>query len=353
MSNVGRTGKYQQRAIQLFDAISRESTQYCEKSVRDVLINARTEGAQLGFRYILGVLKEDNPRLYKEYTMNARPTTDDPLEKAIYQCLEFVTNSNVANVFVVKHGKDFVWLSSGKNHFYWFDGTIWRLQKDLHVAWNLLVSSLSESFEKAKLEAQSTLDVADNSKENLMTKYRDNAIVVLGHLGDTVKTRQILAQVAMRLSNPGIVDRLDKNRDLLCFSDKVVDLRTREVRDGHHEDFLTISTGYPYPASNMSTLPDIFEYFRRVLPDEAEREYFLDQQAQRLSGHLHGQTFHIYTGVRIECEIVDVPVPVEARVGGKYYQTLPVQVITSKRSAPGQATPELARVGKLSSSRLC
>ena len=344
MTNVGRTGKYTKKAKDLFDEISRESTEYCERSVREVIDNARGDGHQLGFRYILGVLKEDNPRLYKEYTMDARPTTNDPLEKAIYQCLEFTTVSNIANVFVVKHGKDFVWVSGKNMHYYWFDGTFWKLQKELHVAWNLLTSSLSQSFEKAKLEAQSTLDVADNSKENLMTKYRDNALVVLGHLGDTVKKRQILAEIAMRLSNPSVVDNMDKNRNLLCFTNKVVDLRTKEVRDGRHEDYLTISTGYQYPTSDLSTLPDILEYFKRVLPDDAERDYFLDQQAQRLSGHLHGQTFHLYTGSGSNGKSLTFQSLLKL-VWGKYYQTLPVQVITSKRSAPGQATPELARVG--------
>jgi phage/plasmid-associated DNA primase len=343
MTNVGRTGKYVKKARDLFDEISKESTEYCEESVQEVLENARTNGAQLGFRYILDVLKEDNPQLYREYTMNSRPTTNDPLEKAIYQSLEFPTNSNVANVFVVKHGKDFVWLSGGKN-FYWFNGTFWKLQRDLPVAWNLFTSSLSASFEKAKLEAQSTLDVADNSKETLMTKYRDNAMVILGHLGDTVKTRQIFAQIAMRLSDPDIVDRFDKNRDLLCFTDKVVDLRTKEVRNGRHEDYLTISTGYPYPTSDGSTVPDFLEYFKQVLPDDEERRYFLDQQAQRLSGHLHGQTFHLYTGSGSNGKSLTFQSLLKP-VWGKYYQTLPVQVITSKRSAPGQATPELARVG--------
>lgn len=343
ISNVGRTGKYLNKARDLFDTISRRSSAYSEDSVLDVLDHARTDGARLGFRYILDMLKEDNPQLYKDYTMTVKPpTTNNPLEKAIYDCLEFVTNSSIASVFVTKHGKEFVWLSGGK-HFYWFDGTHWRLQKDSHVAWNLLTSSLSESFHKARLEIQNTLDVADKTKESLMTKYRDNAIIVLAHLGDTVKKRQVLTEIAMRLSDPAIVDKMDKNRDLLCFTDKVVDLRTKEIRDGRHDDYLTISTGYPYPASDMRYVPDILEYFKRVLPDEDEREYFLDQQAQRLSGHLHGQTVHLYTGSGGNGKSLTFQSLLKL-VWGKYYQTLPVTVITSRRSAPGQATPELARI---------
>jgi phage/plasmid-associated DNA primase len=169
--------------------------------------------------------------------------------------------------------------------------------------------------------------------------------VVLRHLGDTVKRRHILTEIAMVLMNPSIVDSMDKNRNLLCFADKVVDLRTKEVRNGRHEDYLTISTGYPYPASDQSMLPAILEYFKRVLPDDAEREYFLDQQAQRLSGHLHGETFHIHTGLGANAKTLTFQSLLKP-VWGDYYQTLPVQVITSKRTAPGRATPELARVSK-------
>lgn len=343
MSNVGQTGDYLDQARALFHAISRQSPEYNQDAVETVLNKVRTDGARLGFRYLLSVLKEDNPQLYREYTMNSRQFTSDPVEKAIYQCLEFPTTHSIANVFVQKHGKDFVWVSGKHMHYYWFDGNLWKYQKELHVAWKLLTSSLADSFQKAKLEAQSTLEIADSSKEGLLTKYCDNAQVVLAHLGDTVKRRQILADISMELSNPSIIEQMDKNRDLLCFSDKVVDLRTKDVRQGRRDDYLTVSTGYPYPTGDLSNIPDILEYFKRVLPDDAGREYFLDQQAQRLSGHLHGQTLHLYTGSGSNGKSLTFQSLLKL-VWGKYYQTLPVAVITSRRSAPGQATPELARV---------
>ena len=252
---------------------------------------------------------------------------DSVLDEAVNQCLNFITVMNIANIFINKHGKDFIWVSGNRNVYYWFDGTFWKLQKDLHVVWNLLHSSLSAIFEKAKTEAPTLV-------------HRKNAQTILKMLGSTVKTRQILIDIAMRLSDPGVVEKMDSNKDLLCFSDKIVDLRTREVRIGRHDDYLTMSTGYRYPTEHTKVLPDIMKYFKQILPDDAEREYFLDHQAQCLSGHQNEGMFHINTGLSPS----NAPLFQELLklVWGDYYHVLPIHLITSKRFSRN----ELARISK-------
>ena len=277
--------------------------------------------------------------MYRSETLQERLySTQEHVKEAVDECLEFVTVMNIANVFVVKHGKDFIWISGSKSLFYWFNGMLWKLQKDLHVVWKLLHSSLSDLFEKAKTEGPTMMDNGDSFLSR--KRYQTNAQTVLKYLGNTVKTRQILTDIAMRLSDPDVVDKMDSNKDLLCFSDKIVNLRTKEVRNGRHDDYVTISTGYPYPNELTSTLPAIMNYIERVLPDDAEREYFLDHQAQCLSGHQHDGMFHINTG----CSPNKVPIFQNflKLVWGDYYHVLPIHVITCKRFARN----ELARLSK-------
>ena len=79
------------------------------------------------------------------------------------------------------------------------------------------------------------------------------------------------------------------------------------------------------------------------MPVSEDKEYFLDQQAQRLSGHLHGQTFNIHTGVGMNGKSLAFGSLIKLVRGG-YFGSLSIVALTNKRAGPGVATPELDKV---------
>ena len=80
----------------------------------------------------------------------------------------------------------------------------------------------------------------------------------------------------MLLTDTDFPNKFHKQPDLLCFKDKVVDLRTKLVRPDCHDNFLTISTECDYPKPLKGLLPNIMRYIQQVLPVPKDRAYFLD-----------------------------------------------------------------------------
>ena len=93
MDNVGRTGGYRKKARELFDELSQTfALVYSGDSIIDLFDKAREDGAQLGFRYVLDVLKEDNDKLFKTFSNQLRKDksneiTDDNIIKIIHHFL--------------------------------------------------------------------------------------------------------------------------------------------------------------------------------------------------------------------------------------------------------------------------
>ncbi len=239
--------------------------------------------------------------------------------------------------------RDFVWVSPKKGIHFWFNGTLWVRQGEKAFAWRTMTTTLTLAFKAAHNRVSTLLLKADESQSEKLDKKLSKIHDIILGLEDAGKRENLYKEVTMRLTDTDFPHKLDKQPDLLCFKDRVVDLRTKEVRPGRHEDFLTVSTGYDYPKQPNGLLSDIMRYFETVLPDPDDRTYFLDQQAQRLSGHLHGQTFNIHTGVGMNGKSVTFQILIHYTWGG-YFGSLPIVALTNKRAGPGVATPELDKV---------
>ena len=86
------------------------------------------------------------------------------------------------------------------------------------------------------------------------------------------------------------------------------------------------------------------DFFRKVLPDDEVRRYFLDQACQLFIGGNHDKVFCIWTGSG------DNGKSVTQRLFEKLLGDLAVKIstslITGDKAKLGQATPELARTGR-------
>ena len=265
------------------------------------------------------------------------------LQRTINHAVDSPTHTSQANLFVLMKGRDFVWVSPRKGTYFWFNGTLWVRQEEKSFAWCTMTTTLTIAFKAAHNQVSTILLKADEAQAEKLKKKLSRIDDIVLNLEDAGKREPILKEVTMLLTDTDFPHKLDKQPDLLCFNDKVVDLRTKEVRPGRHEDYLTVSTGYDYPKQPKGLLSDIMRYFQQVLPVSEDKEYFLDQQAQRLSGHLHGQTFNIHTGVGMNGKSLTFGSLIKLVWGG-YFGSLSIVALTNKRAGPGVATPELDKV---------
>lgn len=121
--------------------------------------------------------------------------------------------------------------------------------------------------------------------------------------------------------------KMDESRHLWAFSDKVVDLNTMEVRNIEPHDYVSITTGYPYPKDlNPDVRRQITATLRGIWENDDMVEFFLLTIALMLYGKNVAELFYFWkgkggNGKGLLMSLLD-------RVFGFYYHVVPIQMFT-------------------------
>lgn len=90
--------------------------------------------------------------------------------------------------------------------------------------------------------------------------------------------------------------QFNRNHDLLHFTNGVLDLDTRELRDTVPEDYNTYTTGYEYHAEAEPEAVEVHRRFmEKVYPNPGVREVAQRTMGSTLTGHNHGKKIFIFT----------------------------------------------------------
>ncbi len=103
-------------------------------------------------------------------------------------------------------------------------------------------------------------------------------------------------------------DKLDSRCHLIGFLNGVYDLETMEFRDGHPEDFVSITTGnnyIPYDPQDPAQ-EGIDRFVSSIFPKHHIKEYVLKFLGSALNGSVREEKFHIWTGVG--CHAPNTPI---------------------------------------------
>ncbi|AYV79781.1 MAG: putative helicase [Faunusvirus sp.] len=129
----------------------------------------------------------------------------------------------------------------------------------------------------------STAKLATNMSVKLRTKkFRDD----------------IMSDCAQLFYDPLFIDKLDENRELICFTNGVYDLANGIFREGRPEDRISLCTLTEYRPYNKNDryVKDVEEFINQIQPEKDMRNYVLDLLASCLQGHTRDEKFHIWTG---------------------------------------------------------
>jgi P4 family phage/plasmid primase-like protien len=142
--------------------------------------------------------------------------------------------------------------------------------------------------------------------------------------------------------------KMDKDKYLICFSNGVIDIKNKTFRKGYPDDYITKSTGIEYkPLQEWKRMsPEVFaniwDFFEKVFPIENIRKYMIDHLASCLIGQNINQTFTIYRGRGSNGK--SLLTDFMALALGEYAGTVPVTLVTDKRSSVGSSTSELMQL---------
>lgn len=142
--------------------------------------------------------------------------------------------------------------------------------------------------------------------------------------------------------------KLNTNNYLLGCNNYVIDFKAKTHRRGRHDDYISLSTGIDYkPLADYKRIcPEVIEevngFMSQLFPNENIKKYMWQHLASTLLGNNPNQTFNIYigTGKNGKSKLVELM----SKVLGQYKATVPITLITQKRTGIGSTSSEICQL---------
>jgi P4 family phage/plasmid primase-like protien len=142
------------------------------------------------------------------------------------------------------------------------------------------------------------------------------------------------------------IKNMDANKYLLCFSNGVIDFRTKSFRQGYPQDYITKTTGIPYIQYNYNESKEISDeittFMKQLFPQEGLCRYMWDHLSASLIGAKKEHAFNIYRGSGSNGKSILTDLMSQAL--GEYKGTVPITLVTEKRGTIGGTSSEIIQL---------
>lgn len=278
---------------------------------------------------------EDNDLLdFEEDSEVIKIFDNEYLNKLILNSLNG-THYDIAKVLFELYKNDFRCISlDGKNNWYEFSSHKWVLgsiKLRQHISENL-----TKHYNNIKKEYQKNVYVIlDASKKETMISG------LIKKLKTTSFKNNIMSECCeiFCAHNQGFVNKLDENKNLICFENGVFELENNIFRDGKPEDNLSISTGYDYISEYSNDKQDLLDFMESIQPNKEERDYLLKFIASCFHGDNPEELFHIFTGRTRngKSKLRDLL----KNTFGNYYSSISSNLLTKERPSANNPQPDI------------
>lgn len=312
---------------------SKKSKKYksgeCEKRWRGM------QDKGLTFRSLKMWAKEDSKEIYKKF--NAEQF-ENLLKKN-----EGLGTFWIAKALHNKYFERFICVDPDRNTWYEFKNHRWNPSKGGGKLVSLMSSEFSNSYRKlaGEYNTKAINTTGDNKSkfDNLADKYKK----IASKLMDITFKKKILEEAKHLFLDEKFFERLDENHDLIGFENGVYDLKLHKFREGHPDDYISLSTKVDYIKWNENNpiSKQILKFFQQIIPNIRVRNYFLTVLSTCLTGDNDQEKIYFATGSGSNGK--SVTFDLLSNSIGDYYISCPITILTRKRGMSGQATPELAR----------
>lgn len=288
------------------------------------------------------------PELYKhlfvKYWNTPVEITDD-LRELLEQSLS-CTHYNVAKV-VFNIYKDTFRVDDIRNtDWYEFDGTRWKKSYKMNINISEELPKYYNGLKVADSATPKGLDDIMGTSEADTNCYNELIDNLVRKLENVNFKNNVLNECKYLFYNhdPDFAKMLDSNEHLIGFKNGVFDMNTLTFRNGRQNDYITFSTGYDFIQYD-ETLPevkDVYEFIRKILTNDAVREYTLKMLSRGLLG-IPDEHFYIWTGLSGANGKSTLVNFLESTLGD-YATSQDVALITNKRANSNAASPEVVEM---------
>ena len=285
---------------------------------------------------------------FDEYERVKAETVDHHIEATL---ISGQTEFDKARVLQKMYSDKYVCTSLGSKTWYSFKSHRWVPDKGMTL--RLAIStSMHEVYEKKRCRAEEEFTNIDPTVDHEQSQAVGKKIkalcdIMIG-LKKTNEKDHIMREAMELFYNKEFLSKVDSKTMLLGFKNGVIDFETKTFRHGTPEDYITMSTGINYVEFNESdpemvaTSLEVLDLMKKLFPIESVNRYMWDHLASCLIGTSLNQTFNIYFGSGSNGK--SILTDLMSRALGDYKGTVPINLITDKRTAIGGTSSEIIQL---------
>jgi P4 family phage/plasmid primase-like protien len=280
---------------------------------------------------------------YDAYERVKKSTIDSYIEETIFD----VADWDYAMVLYHMFKDKYVCSSITNKTWYIFKNHKWESDEGL----TLRMAISKELFQLYSDKQGEYLAEMQNFKENeqyyekFQSKVKKIAEICI-KLKKTGDKNNIMREAMEIFFDKNFIKNMDANPYLMCFTNGVVDFKTKTFRQGYPQDYITKTTGIPYVPFNESesklTAEEIRTFMSQLFPQKDLCRYMWDHLASCLIGIKKEHAFNIYRGSGSNGKSILTELMSQAL--GEYKGTVPITLVTEKRNAIGGTSSEVIQL---------
>jgi P4 family phage/plasmid primase-like protien len=300
--------------------------------------NKRPDGVTK--RSIMYWAKQD---AYEAYEKVKRSTIDYYIEETIFDAADFDYAMVLYHMFKDKY------VCSSITNKRWYTFKHHRWEKDEGQSLRLAISrdmfALYSEKQNQYLANLQNYETNNDVHEKMQKKVKKIAEVCI-KLKKTNDKNNIMREAMEIFFDKDFIKNMDANKYLLCFSNGVIDFRTKSFRQGYPQDYITKTTGIPYIPYNHGESKEISDeittFMKQLFPLDGLCRYMWDHLAASLIGAKKEHAFNIYRGSGSNGKSILTDLMSQAL--GEYKGTVPITLVTEKRGTIGGTSSEIIQL---------
>ena len=267
----------------------------------------------------------------------------------IYYSIDHNTEFDLAMVLYQMYKDSFICVSIKDAIWYEFINNRWQpvdngysLRSKISVEMYNIYHNLTKMKENECLVKEPTKgDTSFTEGKEQIIKFTKTSTL----LKKTPSKNNIMKESMEIFYDKEFYSRLNTNNYLIGCNNCIVDFKNKLHRKGKHDDYISKTTNLDYypleyhEKKTPNTIAEINTFMSQLFPEEELRQYMWEHLASTLLGNNENQTFNIYigSGANGKSKLIELM----SKVLGEYKGTVPITLITQKRSSIGSTSSEI------------
>jgi P4 family phage/plasmid primase-like protien len=214
-----------------------------------------------------------------------------------------------------------------------------KISKDMYELYSNKSDDMSNEYHQ--------YDASDDRQDFIRKKVKSLSDIKF-KLKKTNDKNNIMREAMELFYDSDFISNMDKNKNLMCFNNGVVDFKNKVFRDGCPDDYITKTTKInfvPLDKTNediLKTENDIVDFMKKLFPIPELEKYMWDHLSSCLIGSNKNQTFNVYhgsgsNGKSILTDLMSLTL-------GEYKGMVPITLVTERRGLIGGTSDEVLKL---------